>query len=181
MLSTITARGRRWTGWLSEQLAPSPSPGATERAEPLERSRGQRLRWLSCGTLILLALLLLFFVVTRGRLGGPLASATLARGATEDFQPIEPTTTFTATDEIHLIVRMRNLPPATPVRVVWIAVEAEGVEPETTAAEFTQSLSGSQRAEFTLRNDGPWPAGRYRADIYVEESLVRSVEFEIGE
>src|SRR5690606_28599075 len=101
--------------------------------------------------------------------------------ATDDFEPIEPTTNFSTTDEIHLIVQVRNAPVDTPVRVVWVAEAVEGAAPETIAAEFTQRLRDNQRAEFTLSNEGPWPRGRYRADLYFDGTLVKQIPFTIGD
>lgn len=146
------------------------------------RARGRR-DFLGADLWLAFALLLLLTTLTacQSRRSVELVSATLARDATADFQPVEPTTRFGVTDEIHLIVQVRDAPPATPIRVVWIAVDVEGAAPETKAAEFTQRVSDDQRTEFTLRNQGPWPSGRYRADIYVNDSLARSLEFEIGE
>ncbi|HBY97391.1 MAG: hypothetical protein M5U01_17155 [Ardenticatenaceae bacterium] len=133
------------------------------------------------GLLVVLLPLLIALASCRSQRGVELASAVLARGATADFKPVEPTTRFAPSDEIHLILQVRNAPPETPVRVVWIAVEVEGNPPETKVAEFTQQISDNRRAEFTLRNQGPWLPGRYRADIYIQDSLVRPLEFEIGE
>jgi hypothetical protein len=36
-------------------------------------------------------------------------------------------------------------------------------------------------ADFTLSNDQPWPVGKYKADIYLDDKLDRTLEFEVQE
>jgi hypothetical protein len=65
-----------------------------------------------------------------------------------------------------------------PVQSVWIAVNADGVAPNTTLAE--KSLSGGSSGHFTLSAaSGAWPAGTYRLDLYLGDTLAKSLPYTI--
>ncbi len=75
-------------------------------------------------------------------------------------------------------VDLRNAPDDTKLKAVWIAVEAEDVDPNYTIYE-TEFVSGSAQVTFDLSNTNPWPAGKYRVDIYLNDKLAKSVEFKV--
>ena len=66
------------------------------------------------------------------------------------------------------------------VRAVWSVVSVEGVEPgfEIQRSEYATPKS-ENRLTFSLTNNGPWPVGVYKVDIYLEEALAKTLEFEI--
>jgi hypothetical protein len=104
-----------------------------------------------------------------------IASATLS--ASESGSPA--TTTFTPDQgTFYLIAELANAPDDTKVKAVWTAVEAEGVDPnfEIDQSELT---SGSGTLTFNLSNDGLWPTGRYKVDLYLNDKLDRTLEFEV--
>lgn len=75
-------------------------------------------------------------------------------------------------------VDLKNAPDDTMVKVVWIAVEVDGTEPNFQMNE-TELQSGDGVLLFRLSNDGLWPHGKYRADIYLNGALVQSLTFEV--
>lgn len=104
-----------------------------------------------------------------------ITSATLA--ADESGSPA--TTTFTPEQSVfYLVVELANAPDDTKVKAVWTAVEAEGVEANFQIDE-SELTSGSGTLTFNLSNDSLWPTGRYKVDLYLNDKLDRTLEFEV--
>jgi hypothetical protein len=101
-----------------------------------------------------------------------ISSAALAK----DEAGTQPTTTFAPEDTFYVNVELANAPDDTVVKTVWTAVEVEGADPNTPLDE-TELESGSGTLYFNLTNSGPWPAGKYKVDIYLNEELDRTLEF----
>lgn len=61
---------------------------------------------------------------------------------------------------------------------MWTAVDAEGVDAnfQIDEAELT---SGSGTLTFNLSTDGLWPAGAYKVELYLNDKLDRTLEFEV--
>ncbi len=106
-------------------------------------------------------------------------SAILARGY-DNGEAVDPTTTFAPTDQtIHLVVKLANVPDGTTTRAEWSIVEAEGYEPSAIDATDLTLDSGEDTADFTLTNDQAWPMGRYKVDLYLNDELDQTLEFEV--
>jgi hypothetical protein len=104
-----------------------------------------------------------------------IASATLS--ANESGSPA--TTTFSPDQSVfYLIVELANAPDDTRVKAVWTAVEAEGVDANFLIDEV-ELTSGSGTLTFNLSNNGLWPTGRYKVDLYLNDKLDRTLEFEV--
>ena len=74
---------------------------------------------------------------------------------------------------------LNNAPDSTVVKGVWTLVSAEGYESnsEIDSAEIT---GGDDTYYFSLGGStDPWPVGTYRIDLYVDGSLVETIEFEV--
>ena len=79
------------------------------------------------------------------------------------------TQTFSPNEPFYCIVELSNAPDDTEVRAVWIAVKVEGADPNTKIDEAT-AKSGSGQLQFNLSNDGPWPTGDYKVDLYLNDA-----------
>lgn len=103
-----------------------------------------------------------------------IAEAKMARDADGN----NPTTVFAQDDIFYAVVQLANAPDDTKVKAVWIAVEADGTDPnlEIDTVELT---SGSGTLNFNLTNDKLWPVGKYKVDLYLNDELNRSLEFEV--
>lgn len=95
-----------------------------------------------------------------------------------DAEGSNRTTTFAQSDTMNLFVDLANAPDDTDVKVSWIAVDAEGVDPNYVINE-TNYASGTGNVHFDLSNDNLWPTGSYKADIYLNGTLDRSLPFEV--
>ena len=92
------------------------------------------------------------------------------------------TTTYSATDVFYAVGDLNNAPQGTVVKAVWTAVDVEeteaGMEFQEQTIDITEeSFSGT--IYFQLSNDEGWPAGLYRVDIYLNDTLAQSTEFNV--
>ena len=88
------------------------------------------------------------------------------------------TTTFSQSDVMNLFIDLKNAPDDTELKVNWIAVNAEGVDPNFVINESSYT-SGDDTVHFDLSNDNLWPVGSYKADIYLNGTLDRTLTFEV--
>ena len=88
------------------------------------------------------------------------------------------TTTFAQDAIFYAIVTLANAPDDTKVRAAWTAVEAEGADPNTFIDE-TEIQTGDGDVTFQLENDNLWPVGHYKVDIYLNDELDRTLEFDV--
>jgi hypothetical protein len=115
-----------------------------------------------------------------------ITQATLAKDVKPDsLEPIDPTTTFPVDQPvIHLVVNVANAPSDTKVKAVWTAVDVGDVAPANTqVAEVTVTLDASGTAHFTLSvpDTSAWPVGKYKADVYLNDKLDRTLEYTIAQ
>lgn len=106
-------------------------------------------------------------------------SATLAKGSNEN-EAVDPTTVFAPDDlVIHLVVTVADAVEGTSLKAVWHVVEVQDYEPQV-IDEVPYTLSGGENvADFTLSNDQPWPAGKYEVELYLNDQLVQTLEYEV--
>ena len=92
----------------------------------------------------------------------------------------ERTTAFNGGDTFYAIVVVSNAPDDTVVKAVWIAVNAEGEDPNLTIEE-TSYTTGDAQLYFSLTNQEGllWPNGQYRVDLYINDKLEKSLEFQV--
>lgn len=115
-----------------------------------------------------------------------ITQATLAKDVKPGtLEPIDPTTTFPVDQPaIHLVVTVANAPSDTKVKSVWTAVDVGSMAPANTKLdEAAVTLDASGTAHFTLSipTSGVWPAGKYKADVYLNDKLDRTLEYTIGQ
>lgn len=105
-----------------------------------------------------------------------ISDATMAR----DEAGSDPTTTFSAEDTFYCIAELANAPDDTAVRAVWTVVDAEGADPNTMIDEASITQGDGQIA-FDLANDGPWPVGSYKVELFLndEQEPAQTLEFEV--
>jgi hypothetical protein len=96
----------------------------------------------------------------------------------------EPATTFTADAlNIYLIWKGEQLQPGDEIRVIWIAEDVGNASPE-------ESKIGERSIPVHKPNDGGscfvsrprdrlWPAGKYRAEVYIGKRAAAVLRFTI--
>ena len=92
----------------------------------------------------------------------------------------EVTSIFTPSDiPIHCIVVLAK-PDPTAVRMNFVAVKVNGVKPESRIVSASYAtVQGQDRVFFTGKPHGKWTAGTYRIDIFVNDKLEKSLDFEV--
>ena len=98
----------------------------------------------------------------------------------EDGQQV--TSTFASTDVFYAVADLKNAPQGTVVKSVWTAVDVvdteAGLEFQEQTVDITEDgFSGS--IYFQLSNDDGWPSGLYRVDVYLNDTLAQSLEFNV--
>jgi hypothetical protein len=114
-----------------------------------------------CAALLVLVLSACSFSASTAKI----SSAKMAR----DQDGKQPTETFSPGEPFYCIVELSNAPKDTEVRAVWTAVKAEGAKPNTKIDE-AKTTSGSGQLQFNLSNEGPWPTGDYKVDLYLNDA-----------
>jgi hypothetical protein len=89
----------------------------------------------------------------------------------------QPSTVFGPTDTIYAIVDMPDAPADTVTKAVWYLVEAPGYESNSMIDQA--SITSSGVLTFNLTPTNPFPAGKYKVEFYVNNELVKTLEFEI--
>ncbi len=112
--------------------------------------------------------------------GGTISTAKIASAVLSADSSGSPEASAFAQDQqtIYCIVDLANAPDDTNIKAVWTAVEAEGVEPDFVIDE-TALDSGDSVLTFEITNDGLWPIGSYKVDLYLNDKLDRTLAFEV--
>jgi len=97
---------------------------------------------------------------------------------TADKEGTQETTVFSPDQVIYCLVQLANAPDDTKVKADWIAVEAQGAAPNTKIADV-EKTSGDGMITFDLSNTQPWPTGKYKVDLYLNDKLDRTLEFQV--
>ena len=94
--------------------------------------------------------------------------------------PGEAATGFTTSDvPIHCVVVLSGASNVT-VRMNLVAIDVPGVKSETRVVSTSYTTKDNQdRVNFSGRPERLWASGRYRADIFINDTLVKKLEFEI--
>ena len=95
-----------------------------------------------------------------------------------DDQGADRTTVFAQDNIFYCIVQLANAPDDTIVKVVWYAVNAQDTEPNL-LIDQVETTGGDGVIPFNLSNNGLWPLGTYKAEIYLNGTLDRTLNFEV--
>lgn len=104
-----------------------------------------------------------------------IASATM----TSDPEGAQETTVFSQDQTFYCIVNVENAPEDTKVKAVWTAVNVEGEQPNLMIDQAEITTGNENVFTFTLTNNGLWPKGKYTVDLYLNDNLDRTLEFEV--
>jgi outer membrane usher protein FimD/PapC len=127
-----------------------------------------RLNLLAAFTAILLATLACNFSASTAKITD--AYLAFDEGGTQK------TTVYTPTDQFFVIVVLANAPSDTVTKAVWTGVELANGEKNVKLVE-NEFTSGNKKVYFTASGD--WSVGKYKVDIYLNDKLDRTLEFEV--
>src|SRR5688500_10879340 len=110
--------------------------------------------------------------------GIDITSTVLARGVSNNV-PVDPTTEFAPGDTFFLIVELDDPPSGTRVKADWSAVDAGG-ETNVKIGDKELTITGNTNiVNFSLALPRPWPVGIYKVDLYINDTLSRTLEFTV--
>jgi len=109
-----------------------------------------------------------------------LVRAELGTDHTADYGVIGGSGTFAPTQtNIVCVWQVEGVASDVPIRSVWIAEDVGSAAPANSKIA-EKSLAGSDTGYFTLTaSSNSWPAGKYRVDIYIGETLAKSLPYTI--
>lgn len=106
----------------------------------------------------------------------PRIQAVLAAALDEQFGPVEPVSSFAPDDVFYLSVRSQYVRSHSIVTVRWYygdrLIQSQD---QTIGAVGEIYVLGFELA----RTDGSWPAGRYRAEVFLDGALVGTAPFTV--
>jgi hypothetical protein len=85
------------------------------------------------------------------------------------------------TPKIYVIATLADTPAGTPVKIVWIAEKTEVTPPDYDIISKEMQAGGLiNRVTFSMsRPDNGWPAGMYRAELYIAGTLAMKIPFKV--
>lgn len=98
----------------------------------------------------------------------------------KDADGAQPTSTFGQDEPFYCVVQLANAPDDTKIKAVWTAVEVQGVDPNLKLGE-KELTSGGGQLNFSYTNDQGklWPTGKYKVDLYLNDKLDRTLDFQV--
>jgi hypothetical protein len=91
----------------------------------------------------------------------------------------QETTVFAQDQTFYCVVELANAPKDTKVKAVWTEVEADGQEPNILIDQAELTAGNENIFTFDLTNNGLWPVGKYKVDLYLNDKLDRTLEFQV--
>ena len=91
----------------------------------------------------------------------------------------QTTTVFNPTDTFYAIVDLANAPDDTKVKAVWTAVDVGDAAAPNYLLDEVELTSSDGTLSFDMTNDGAWPAGSYKVDLYLNGELDRTLDFRV--
>jgi hypothetical protein len=111
--------------------------------------------------------------------GGSLTTANIKDAyMSTDVDGTNKTTAYAPDAIFYAQVDLANAPDDTKLKAVWFAVKAEGVEANYQIEE-TEFTSGDGLVHFQLSKDSAWPAGQYKVDLYMNDTLAKTLTFDV--
>jgi hypothetical protein len=112
--------------------------------------------------------------------GGSISTAKISSAImTEDSDGTKETSVFAQDQTFYCIVNLANAPEDTKLKAVWTAVEIEGEQPNMLIDQAEMTSENQNVFTFNLTNNQLWPTGKYKVDLYLNDKLDRTLEFEV--
>ncbi|MBI4790148.1 MAG: hypothetical protein HY782_24195 [Chloroflexi bacterium] len=110
---------------------------------------------------------------------GWIAQVIMAEGAKgEEKEPVNRTGEFLANEIVHAVVGIKDAPANTKFRAVFFAVDAGGSTIcNLKLGESELAAGGSRNLDFELKPANPWALGKYRVDLYVNNTLDHTTNY----
>ena len=107
----------------------------------------------------------------------------LARETKDGFDPVK---SFKPDDTFAVLIFLSEAKIGTKLKAVWTLVDAGGKQDQKIlekkielTAEAIEGVKEANRINFSMTHDDPFPAGEYKAEIYLNGELAKTVPFKI--
>ena len=107
----------------------------------------------------------------------------LAKETKDGFDPVK---SFKPDDTFAVLVFLSEAKIGTKLKAVWTLVDAGGKQDQKIlekkielTAEVVEGVKEANRVNFSMTHDDPFPAGDYKAEIYLNGELAKTVPFKI--
>ena len=97
---------------------------------------------------------------------------------TTDEAGTEKTTVYSQDAVFYCIAHLANAPSDTVLKAVWTAVDAKDTEPNFKIDDVSVT-TGDAPVTFSLPNDSLWPTGKYKVELFINDKLSKTLEFEV--
>ncbi|MCU0522014.1 MAG: hypothetical protein MUF84_15150 [Anaerolineae bacterium] len=128
----------------------------------------------------LIVVIVIVLAVVSLACGGSVSTANIRSATLSASASGTPETTVFRQDDltVYCIVTLANAPSDTTVKAVWTAVDVDGVDPNTLIDE-SELTSGDAELTFEIANSQLWPVGSYKVDLYLNDKLDQTLEYEV--
>lgn len=89
----------------------------------------------------------------------------------------QKTSSYTQDQPFVFVVEQANAPDDTKVKAVWYSVDESGKATQFVEKEM---VTGGSPVTFSATNNGPWPVGNYKVELYLNDKLNKTVEFSVN-
>ena len=128
---------------------------------------------------IVLVILVLMAATLACEFGATTANISDAHMSVDDADSAQTEVYAPADAAFYCVFALNNAPDDTVVKGVWTLVEADGYDPDQVIDEV-EYTGGDDTLTFNLdRGDQEWPVGKYKIDLYINDELVQTLNFEV--
>ncbi len=96
-----------------------------------------------------------------------------------DIKGVFTTNKYKPDQVIYLFFDINDPTNKNLVRIVWSVVEVKGFLPGTVRSDITDVATVKNYKTLSNHSANPWPAGKYKVDLYLNDILQQTIDFEI--
>jgi hypothetical protein len=97
----------------------------------------------------------------------------------KDKEGNSATTDFGQEDTIYLLGELSNASSDTQLKTSWLAVDVSGMAANTVIDEANLTAGSGTFSFYLQNNDSLWPPGKYKVDLYMNDELNQSLEYQV--
>ncbi len=121
-------------------------------------------------------------------LESPTATATATEAAQEgifngflasDIKGVFATNKYKPDQIIYLFFDINDPANKNVLRIVWSVVDVKGFLPGSVRYDITDVATVKKYKTLSNHSTNPWPAGKYKVDLYLNDILQQTIDFEI--
>lgn len=96
-----------------------------------------------------------------------------------DIKGVFTTNKYKPDQVIYLFFDINDPSNKNIIRIVWSVVDVKGFLPGAIRSDITDVATVKNYKTLSNHSANPWPAGKYKVDLYLNDNLQQTIEFEI--